>query len=159
MQQAWIGLVGVGIGALVTLVASVIVPWIRDTLDRKRIERERQQIELRDALLKAMAELLAYRQAMGARSNPGEALARYGAAQNELVVRLTAKEQPILDVLLAMLAMVQEPRPGIQKMVGEAMQVLTLWARGDVRTDDVIAEVERKAGVKFSENNTVVSPA
>ncbi|MEJ3404341.1 hypothetical protein WDJ51_06330 [Rathayibacter sp. YIM 133350] len=49
MQQAWIGLVGVGIGALVTLVASVIVPWIRDTLDRKRIECERQQIELRDA--------------------------------------------------------------------------------------------------------------
>ncbi|MEJ3404340.1 hypothetical protein WDJ51_06325 [Rathayibacter sp. YIM 133350] len=106
-----------------------------------------------------MAELLAYRQAMGARSNPGEALARFGAAQNELVVRLTAKEQPILDVLLAMLAMVQEPRRGVEKMVGEAMQVLTLWARGDVRTDDVIAEVERRAGVKLSDNNTVVSPA
>jgi hypothetical protein len=157
VQQAWIGLLGVGIGALVTLVASVIVPWIRDTLDRKRIEREQQKTELRNALLQAMAKLLAYRQAVGARSNVGEALARYGAAQNEVTVRLTAEQQPVLDVLLAMLAMVQEPRRGVEKVVGEAMQVLTLWACGDIRTDDVIAEVERRASVKFSDNNTVVN--
>lgn len=159
MQQAWIGLIGVGVGALVTLIASVIVPWIRDTMDRRRIERERQQTELRNALLHALAELLAYRQALGSRTDIGAALARFGAAQNELTVRLTTEQQPISDVLWAMVAMIQEPTPGVANMVGEAMQVLTLWARGDVATVDVIAEVERNAKVKFSNDHKTVSRA
>jgi len=158
MEQAWIGLLGVAIGSLVTLVASVIVPWIRDSIDRRRNERERQQTELRDALLRAMAELLAYRQAAGSMKDVGPALARFGAAQNDLMVRLTPDQKPITDVLLAMLAMVQQPRPGVASMVGEAMQILTLWARGDVATADVIPEVERKAKVKFSPDHTIVTP-
>jgi len=159
LGQAWIGLIGVGIGSLVTLVASVLVPWHRDVLDRRRIERERLKIELRDALLHALAELLAYRQALGARSDIGAALARFGAARNELIVRLSPAEQPVADVLLAMVAMVQEPSSDVANMVGESMEILTLWARGDVATEDVIGRVELAARVKFSEDRKSVTKA
>lgn len=157
MHQAWIGLIGVAIGSLVTLLASVIVPWIRDSLDRRRSERVQQQIELRDALLKALAALLAYRQARGATTtDEGPALARFGAARNELTVRLTPEEKPISDVVLVMLAMIQESRPRVANMIGEAMEVLTLWARGDVAIADVIPEVERRAGVNFPDDRISV---
>jgi len=150
LGQAWVGLIGVGIGSLVTLVASVLVPWLRDVLDRRRIEHARLKSELREALLNALAELLSYRQALGARADVGIALARFGAARNELIVRLSPAEQPIADVLLAMVAMVQEPVTGTSNMVGESMEVLTLWARGDVATENVIVQVERAAGIQFS---------
>ena len=154
MAEAWIGLLGVGIGSLVTLIASVVVPWIRDTLDRRRVQRELLQKELRDALLGTLAALLEYRQAHGAGKDVGAALARFGAANNQLTVRLTPEQQPISDVVMVMLAMVQQPTSGIANMVGEAMQVLTLWARGDIATNEVIPEVERRAKIEFSADRT-----
>jgi len=114
----------------------------------------------------ALSALLEYRQASGSRafaaadpSARGAAQARFGTALNELTVRLTVDEQPVIDVLIAILAMVQEPRRGIENMVGEAMSILTLWARGDVETAAVIQEVKRRAGVVFSEDRRTVSPA
>lgn len=68
----------------------------------------------------------------------------------------TKDEQPVLDVIVAMLAMVQEPRPGIETLVGESMVVLTAWVRGDIPTDRVIPEVEARAGVMFSEDRKTV---
>lgn len=151
-QGALIGLWGVIIGAVVSLVASVIVPWVRDVLDRKRVAREVNAAERREWLLNTIAALLELRQVQGRDGyNPsGDALAKFGNAHNQLAVRLTQAEQPVLDVIQAMLAMVREPRPGIEDMVAEAMTVLTLWARDDVPTDRIIPEVESRAGIMFS---------
>ena len=44
-MSAIIGLWGVLIGALLSLIGSVVVPWIRDSIDRKRIQREQIQVE------------------------------------------------------------------------------------------------------------------
>ena len=157
-QVAWIGLIGVAIGSFVTLVASAIIPWIRDVIDRRRVDRERIRLELRDALLRTLAELLAYRQAkgVGGSNEIGKALARFGAANNELTVRLSKEQQPVADVILAMLAMVQAPTHDVANMVGEAMQVLTEWIRGDLAVDQVIPEVETRAGVRFSADRKTV---
>jgi len=149
---AVIGLWGVVIGALVSLVGTVVMPWIRDTRDRKRSERERLATERRDLTLGALAALLEMRQRPTGDPERGAAQARFGARLNELTVRLTEAEQPILDVLMLMLAMVQEPRKDVPNMIGESMRALTLWARGDIATDDLIPVVERKAGVKFAED-------
>lgn len=151
-QSAFIGLWGVIIGAVVSLIASVVVPWIRDAHDRKRVARETLATERRDWLLATITALLEVRQhGSGSGPNPtGPALARFGAGLNHLTVRLTPDEQPIIDVLIAMLAMVQEPRSGISARVGEAMVVLTLWERGDIPTSQVISEVERRAGLVFA---------
>lgn len=159
MEEAWIGLWGVIVGALISLVGTVLIPWWRDSLDRKRIERETLDKERRDALLGAMSALMDMRQARGQYPALGEAQARFGARLNELTVRLTEKEQPVINVLFAMLAMIQEPTPGITDMVGESMNVLTHWARGDVKTEDIIPEVERRAGVRFSDDRQSVSSA
>lgn len=86
------------------------------------------------------------------------AQARFGTALNELTVRRASDEQPILDVLMAIFAMIQRPQPGIEVMVGEAMSVLTLWARGDVETAAVINEVEQRAGGTFSKDRRAGSP-
>ncbi|PPF24077.1 MULTISPECIES: hypothetical protein [unclassified Rathayibacter] len=165
MNSATIGLTGVIIGAVTSLVASVVVPWIRDELDRRRSTRERTAAERRQWLMAALSALVEYRQASGSRAAaaadpgaPGAAQARFSNALNELTVRLTPDEQPILDVLMAIFAMVQQPRRGIENMVGEAMSVLTLWARGDVETSAVIREVEQRAGVTFSEDRRGVTP-
>lgn len=53
-------------------------------------------------------------------------------------------------MLMLMLMMVQERTQGVENMVGEAMLVLTLWARGGIATAEVIPSVERRSGVKFS---------
>lgn len=147
-----IGLWGVVIGALLSLIGTVIVPWIRDSAERRRAERERLATERRDLLLAAMAALLTMRQRPVGDPLRGEAQANFGARLNELTVRLTPEEQPILDVLVLMLSMVQGRTRDIADMVGEAMLVLTLWARGDISTAEVIPSVERQAGVKFSED-------
>jgi len=152
LVQAWVGLIGVGIGSFVTLLGSVLFPWLRDNLDRRRTEGARLKLELRDALLRALAELLAYRQALGSRSDVGVSLARFGSARNELIVRLSPAEQPVADVLLAMVTMVQEPTQGTSNMLGGTMEVLTLWARGDVATEDIVREVELAAGINFSDD-------
>lgn len=164
MDSATTGLIGVIVGAVTSLVASVVVPWIRDELDRRRVTRSQIAAERRQWLMASLTALLEYRQAGGSRAvmdaDPGArgaAQARFATAHNELTVRLTPREQPILDVLMAIFAMVQHPRAGIEDMVGEAMSVLTLWARGDVDTADVIREVERRAGVTFSKDRRSVS--
>lgn len=149
---AMIGLWGVVIGALLSLVGTVIVPWIRESAERKRAERERLATERRDLLLAAMTALLEMRQRTVGDPLRGEAQAKFGARLNELTVRLTPAEQPILDVLILMLSMVQGRTRDVENMVGEAMLVLTLWARGDIATGDVIPSVERQSGVKFSED-------
>lgn len=153
-QSAFIGLWGVIIGAVVSLLASVVVPWIRDAHDRKRVARETLATERRDWLLATITALLELRQEKsGAGLNlAGSAQARFGAGINQLTVRLTPEEQPVLDVLIAMLTMVQEPRPGLNMRVGEATVVLTLWERGDIPTSNVIPEVERRTGLVFTEN-------
>jgi len=157
VEEAWIGLLGVIVGALISLVGTVLVPWWRDIIDRKRVEKETLAKERRDALLGAMAALLELRQARNQYPAAGEAQARFGARINELTVRLTPEEQPILDVLYVLLAMIQEPPRNITGYVGESMGVLTRWARGDIFTSEVISEVESKAGVKFSEDRSQVS--
>lgn len=154
---AMIGLWGVVVGALLSLVGTVIVPWIRESAERKRAERERLATERRDLLLAAMTALLEMRQHPVGDPARGEAQAKFGARLNELTVRLTHTEQPILDVLMLMLTMVQERSRDVENMVGEAMLVLTLWARGDIATDDVISSVERHSGVKFSEDRRTAS--
>jgi hypothetical protein len=150
--DALIGLWGVIIGAFVSLVASVLVPWVRDVIDRKRAARETNRAERRQWLLSTIEALLELRQAYGTMGRPaaGAALAKFGGALNQLTVRLTPAEQPVLDVIQVMLAMVQEPRPGIEGKVGEAMAVLVQWIRGDVDTQAVIPEVERRAALKFA---------
>lgn len=160
-QGALIGLWGVIIGAAVSLVASVVVPWIRDTLDRKRVAQEAHAAERRHWLLATITALLEVRQdsVNGGRNPSGPALARFGAGMNQLTVRLTPAEQPVLDVLNAMLAMVQEPQPGVGNRIGESMVVLTLWERGDIVTAQVISEVERRAGLVFSEDHRTVAVA
>jgi len=141
------------------------VPWVRDATDRKRRERDEQRRERRDALLRCLASLLEYRQDRGTsgvtigNKGGGEALAKFGAALNELTVRLVPAEQPVLDVLYAMLAIVQEPQPGVEERVAQAMNVLTRWARGDLPTDAIIGEVERTAKVTFSADRKSVTPA
>ena len=147
---AMIGLWGVVIGALLSLVGTVIVPWIRESAERKRAAREQMATERRDLLLATMAALLEMRQRPNGDPNRGDAQAKFGARLNELTVRLTPDEQPVLDVLMLMLTMVQERTQGVENMVGEAMLVLTLWARGDIATAEVIPSVERRSGVKFS---------
>lgn len=157
-QGALIGLWGVIIGAVVSIVASVVVPWVRDTIDRKRIARETAARERRDWLLAAITALLEIRQTVdGEGLNPiGPAMTRFGEAYNQLTVRLTEKDQDVLSILQVMLAMMQEPRRGVQAMIAEAMVVLTLWERGDVPTGQIISEVERRAGVKFSGDRKTV---
>lgn len=159
-QAALIGLWGVAIGAVVSLIASVIVPWVRDSIEGQRRMREQIASERRVWLMACLAALLEHRQERGSQvANSGSSQARFGAALNELTVRLTSEEQPVLDVLLAMFSMVQEPRRGVENMIGEAMVVLTLWARGDLKTDQVISETERRAGVTFSADRRTVSVA
>ncbi|MCP2030339.1 hypothetical protein L1277_000403 [Okibacterium sp. HSC-33S16] len=160
-QAALIGLWGVAIGAIVSLIASVIVPWIRDSIGSRRRLRDQIASERRSWLMACLAALLEHRQERGNRqvANSGSSQARFGAALNELTVRLTSEEQPVLDVLLAMFSMVQEPRRGVENMIGEAMAVLTLWARGDLKTDQIISETERRAGVAFSADRRLVSVA
>lgn len=151
-QNALIGLWGVLIGAVVSLVASVIVPWVRDVLDRKRIAREARTTERREWLLNTIAALLELRQAQSRDSNnpSGDALAKFGNAHNQLAVRLTQAEQPVLDVIQAMHAMVRERGSNIEDIMAEAMTVLTLWARDDVPTDRIVPEFESRAGIMFS---------
>lgn len=74
-------------------------------------------------------------------------------------MRLVPAEQPVLDVLYAMLAIVQEPQPGVEERVAQAMNVLTRWARGDKPTDAIIGAVERTAKVTFSADRKSVTPA
>ncbi|MBD8661520.1 hypothetical protein IFT72_15125 [Frigoribacterium sp. CFBP 8754] len=157
-QNALIGFWGVLIGAVLSLVASVVVPWVRDVLDRKRVAREVTETERQEWLLSTIAALLEVRQTRGGEGyNPsGAAMAKFGNALNQLTVRLAKDEQPVLDVIVAMLAMVQEPRPGVEMLVGESMVVLTLWVRGDISTDHVIREVEARAGVMFSDDRKTV---
>ncbi|WP_102192768.1 hypothetical protein [Microbacterium aurantiacum] len=156
-DAAMIGLWGVVIGALLSLVGTVIVPWIRESAERKRAERERLATERRDLLLAAMTALLEMRQRPAGDLLRGEAQAKFGARLNELTVRLTPNEQPILDVLILMLSMVQGRTRDVADRVGEAMLVLTLWARGDISTAEVIPSVERQAGVVFSEDHKTAS--
>jgi hypothetical protein len=158
-QGALIGLWGVIIGAVVSLFASVVVPWIRDTIDRKRAARETAERERRDWLMTAITALLEIRQSRGgAGHNPsGTAMTRFGEAYNQLTIRLTKREEDVLSVLQVMLAMIQEPRHGIHTMIAEAMVVLTLWERGDVPTERIVSEVERRAGVKFSDDRKSVA--
>jgi hypothetical protein len=156
-DSAAIGLIGVIIGSVTSLLASVVVPWVRDTTDRRRVTREQIVTERREWLMATLSALLHFRQVAGNPADRGPAQARVGTALNELTVRITTEEQPVIDVLMAMLAMVQQPRPGIDTMVGEAMTVLTLWARGDVTTAAVIGEVERRAGVTFSDDHKTVA--
>ena len=157
-ETAAISLLGVIVGSVTSILASVALPWLRDSLDRRRLTREQLAIERRTWLMSAITALIEFRAAAAKLEDRASAQARFGTALNQLTVRLTPQEQPIVDVLLAMLAMVQRPRPGVESMVAEAMVVLTLWARGDVRTDAVIFEVERRAAVKFSEDRSEVIP-
>ncbi|WP_322411457.1 hypothetical protein [Microbacterium invictum] len=159
-EAAVIGLWGVILGAALSLVGTVLIPWLRDSLDRRREARESLERERRDSLLATISALLDMRQAQP--GDRGDAQARFGTNLNNLTVRLTPEEQPILDVLMLMLAMVQEPRRNINNMVGESMAVLTLWVRGDIQTNDVISEVEMRAGVTFAPDRksaSVTKPA
>lgn len=158
-DAAMIGLLGVGIGAVVSLVGTVVVPWVRDTLDRKREARDTADRERKEFLLSAMDALLEMRQAEVGSPARGAAQARFGAARNRLSIRLTPLEEPVSQVLLLMLAMVQRrPTPEVENMIGEAMDVLTLWARGEVKTKEIVSQVEERAGVEFSEDRRTASP-
>ncbi|PPF32674.1 hypothetical protein [Pseudoclavibacter sp. AY1H1] len=145
-----LGFYGVLVGAGVTLIGTVLVPWLRDHLDRRRRQQDQERLERRDWLMTALAELLNMRQAKATRDGSvGAAQARYGAAFNQLTIRLTPDEQPVLDILNAMLAIVQEPTAQTPSIVGNAMLVLTLWERGDIKTSQVLNEVESRAHLKF----------
>lgn len=157
-MDATVGLIGVIVGALTSIIASVAVPWLRDGLDRRRVAKESRAAERRQWLMNTLAALYEFRQTMGDPSARGIAQAKFGDAFNQLTVRFTREEQPVLDVLLAMFVMIQSQRPGVEAMVGEAMQALTLWERGDIATADVIPEVERRAAVKFSSDRRTVTP-
>lgn len=116
VDAAALGLVGVGVGALVSLIGTVIVPWVRDSIDRRRDARERLDDERRQNLLLAMDALLEMRQARPGEPDRAAALTR-----------------------------------------SEAMEVLTLWARGDVATTAIISEVEARTGIEFSEDLVTVA--
>ncbi len=74
------------------------------------------------------------------------------------MVRLTADEEPVSQVLMLMFAMVQgNPSLAVENMLGQAMEVLTLWARGDVATTAIISEVEARTGIQFSEDLVTVA--
>lgn len=77
---------------------------------------------------------------------------------NQLRARLKPEEEDVAHVLLVMLAMIQEPRPGVPNMVGQAMTSLVNWVRGDVRTEDLVADVERRAHIKFSDDRSSAEP-
>lgn len=158
-KTAAISLMGVIVGSVTSLLASVALPWLRASLDRRRLAREQLATERRTWLMNAITALLEYRAATTNVEARSAAQARFGTASNQLMIRLTPHEQCIIDVLFCMFGMVQAPRPGIEAMVGESMVVLTLWARGDVATDAVIDEVESRAKVKFSDDRRTVTPA
>lgn len=50
MNSATAAIVGASIGAFAVLVASVVVPWIRDARDRKRVREERRYERLSDLI-------------------------------------------------------------------------------------------------------------
>lgn len=159
LDPALWGFFGVLVGAIVTLIGSVAVPWIRDVQDRKRRQAEQERAERREWLMNSIAALLDYRQARGARQGEGAALAAVGLAMNQLRARLTPEEEDVNHVLLVMLAMIQHPRPGIENMVGQAMMSLVDWVRGDLPVNQLVSDVERRAGVKFSDDRSTVEPA
>ncbi|WP_146242809.1 hypothetical protein [Curtobacterium sp. MCBD17_019] len=159
LDPALWGFYGVLVGAVISLVGSVAVPWIRDSMDRRRQRAELEYAERREWLMNSIAALLDYRQAQGARQGQGPALAAVGTAMNQLRARLKPEEEDVAHVLLVMLAMIQEPRPGVPNMVGQAMTSLVNWVRGDVRTEDLVADVERRAHIKFSDDRSSAEPA
>lgn len=105
-----------------------------------------------------MDALLEMRQARPGEPDRAAALTRFAAARNRLMVRLTADEEPVSQVLMLMFAMVQgNPSLAVENMLGQAMEVLTLWARGDVATTAIISEVEARTGIQFSEDLVTVA--
>jgi hypothetical protein len=150
INPAVLSLWGVIIGALLSLVGTVVVPWIRESKESARLRREAIQKERQDFTLAAIAALLDMQQARGVEPDRGKAQARFGTCLNQLTVRLTTTEQPILDLLLFMLVVVQRGENDAPRLVGESMTVATLWVRGDLCTEDVISEVEARAQIKFS---------
>lgn len=160
LDVAMIGLWGVIVGALISLIGTVVVPWIRDSLDRRRVKRELLQSERRDAILDAMSALMDMHHRPAGDPARAEAQVRFASRFNYLTVRFTKNEQPILDVLNLMLVMVQDAqrRTGIERMVAECMTVLSYWVRGEVDTRDVVSEVEERAGIEFSADRKTATP-
>jgi hypothetical protein len=152
VNAATIGLLGVVVGSVMTFLGSVVVPWIRDEARQRKDERAEQERERRRIMLEATSALLEYRQQRGHVDGAGDALARVGRAINQVQVMLPGSEQVVTDMLIAMLAMIQEPRQGIQRTIGEVMSVLNAWVRRDVSTEDLVSEVEKQAGLIFSED-------
>lgn len=117
-----------------------------------------ERAERREWLMSSIAALLGLRQALGAHKDVGAAVAAVGTAMNQLRVRLKPEEEDVNHVLLVMLAMIQEPRPGIESMVGQSMMVLVDWVRGDLSIVQLVPEVERRAGVKFAADRSSAEP-
>lgn len=159
MDPATASLVGVGIGAAASLLGSAGVPWIRDSFDRKRRAREQLLNERRSWLMSALSALLEISARQGDSRSDGAERAKFGAAVNELTLRLAEEDQPILEVLMAMFTLTQQgSAPGLSVVLSEAMAVLTLWARGDIAVDEVKAEVETRAGLEVVSGHIRVQP-
>lgn len=155
------GLVGVGIGAAASLLGSAGVPWIRDSIDRRRRAAEQLQSERRNWLMSALSALLEMSATLEA-SQISAARAKFGAAVNELTLRLTVQEQVILDVLAAMHTLLGRRGDGWETdhsvVLTDTMTVLTLWARGDIAVGAVTTEVERRAGLEVKPGHIRVRP-
>jgi hypothetical protein len=82
----------------------------------------------------------------------GAEVAKYGTAINELTLRLSKEDQPILDVLQAMFTLTQAaPSAGKSDAVAKAMQILTLWARGDIAVESILTEVRFSARLEVGD--------
>ena len=156
MDTGWAVVLGASIAFVASLTSGFLLPWLREGLDRRRSAEASRKAELRRVLLETETSLLAYRHAKALRSGASDAQVRYFTAQNELSLILTPADQDVIDVFLMLFGAVQDNVAGVENIVGESIEVLNAWYRGEFPTSQLIAEIEKKAKIKFSDDRRSV---
>jgi hypothetical protein len=126
-----LGFAGLIVGSVVTLVGTVVVPWIRDEVTRSRTKRDAQRLELRQAIsamLESMTTFVRY----------PELTDREITLQHisELGLLLEAKDDVLEDIAISVQAMTLEDRKAGVRAFSVFRTLIAQWFRGTLDSKD-----------------------
>ena len=141
MDSGLAAIIGASIGSGVTLLASVVTPWIRETLDRRRRLREERSV----ALFGAIRDVLMAASTLKFRN--GSLTVEHALALHEALVvldlHLGPDEYPISNLAVRTATLVRMDDPGAGSALAALQYILPRWRAGVIKIEDVRSTYSR----------------
>jgi len=150
MDSGLAAIIGASIGSAVTLLASVVTPWIRESHDRRREAKERRQ----EALFNGIRDVLVATGTLMFRS--GSATIEHSIELHEALVALDlhlgANEYAISDLAVQTATLVRSSSAEAPAAIAAIQFILPRWRSGQMKIGEVRATFAKLTGISVSES-------